>query len=96
MRGDRADHVLGELEPLELGQRVARMARVKIRIALVVEVVEHPDHPPALRVLAELLGVGAHAGLDGEHVPPQALGLRPLAEQRPGLVARHGQRHASR
>ena len=96
VRGDRADHVLGELEPLELGQRVARVAGVKIRIALVVEVVEHPDHAPALGVLAELLRVGAHARLDGEHVAAQALGRRPLAEQRPGLVTRHGQRHATR
>ena len=29
--------------------------------------------------------VGAHAGLDGEHVAAQRLGRRPLAEQGPGL-----------
>ena len=33
--------------------------------------------------------VRAHRGLDGEHVLAQRVGLGPLAEQLPGLVARH-------
>ena len=49
--------------------------------------------PQRSSILAELLRVGAHAGLDGEHVPAQALRRRPLAEQRPGFVTRHGQGH---
>ena len=93
VRGDRAHHVLREPEPLELGEGVARMAGVKIRIALVVEVVEHSHEPPALLILAELSRVRAHAGLDGEHVAAQALRRRPIAEQRPGFITRHGQRH---
>ena len=96
MGRDGAHHVLRELEPLELGQRVTGMARVQVRIALVVEVVQHPDHAPALGILAELLRVRAHAGLDRKHVTAQAFGLRPLAEKGPGFVTRHGQGHGTR
>jgi hypothetical protein len=42
-------------------------------MALVIEVVEDPDDRPELLVLAEAPGVGAHRGLDGEHVPTQGL-----------------------
>ena len=46
-----------------------------------------------LLVLAEAAGVGAHRGLDRQHVPAQRLGLRPGAEQVPGLIARKRLRH---
>src|SRR3954465_3117108 len=92
-RGDGADHVVGEPEPLELRERVAGMAGVKIRIALVVEVVQHPDEAPALLVLAELARVRAHARLHGRHMASQALRRCPLAEELPRLVTRHGQGH---
>jgi hypothetical protein len=44
---------------------------LEIRIALVVEIVKHPDEPPQLLVLAEAARVGTHRGLHGEHVPAQ-------------------------
>src|SRR3954463_2765841 len=69
------------------------MAGVKIRIALVVEVVQHPDEAPALLVGAELARVRAHARLHGQHMASQALRRCPLAEELPRLVTRHGQGH---
>ena len=49
-----------------------------------------PDEAPELLVLAEPARVGAHRGLDGQHVLAQGLGLGPVAEEGPGLVARKG------
>src|SRR5215472_18994102 len=56
------------------------------RAALVVPVVDQPQHGPALLVLAEAPGVGAHRGLNAAHVPPERLALRPVHDQLPGLV----------
>ena len=52
-----------------------------------------PDEAPQLLVLAESPRVGAHRGLDRQHVPAQGLGLRPRTEKVPGLIARKGLRH---
>src|SRR5215211_5398799 len=60
------------------------------RVLLVVHVVQEPGYTPLLLVLAELSGVGAHGGLDGEHVLAKGVALRPLAQQLPGLFAVHG------
>ena len=66
---------------------------MQVRVALVVEVVEHPDEAPVLLVVAEAWGVGAHRRLDGEHVLAQGRGLGPLAEEGPGFFARKRLRH---
>ena len=48
----------------------------RVREALVVEVVDESRESPLLDVLPELRRVGAHRGLDGEHVLPQRLARR--------------------
>ena len=87
MAGDGVDDLLGIAALLELLERVARMARVEVGIALVVEVVDEPGDRVELLVLAEALRVGAHRRLDAERVLAQGLGLGPLAEKLPGLVS---------
>ena len=62
-------------------------------MALVVEVVQQARDAPQLLVLAEAAGVGAHRGLDGQHVLAQRRRFRPLAEEGPGLRARKLERH---
>ncbi len=69
-----------------------RMVR-RPRVHLVVEVVQHPGDAPPLDVLAVALGVRAHRGLHGPGVLAQAIALRELGEQRPGL--RRGSRARS-
>ena len=49
-----------------------------------------PTRPHSSSSSPNLRRVGAHRGLDGEHVPAQGLRRRPLAEQVPGLLARSG------
>src|SRR5262245_7664237 len=60
----------------------------RARVHLVVEVVEHTGHAPRLDVLVVAGGVGPHRGLDGAGVLAEAVALRELGEDRPGLVAR--------
>ena len=83
----------GGAAALELGQRRARVAGLRVGMALVVEVVQQPGDAPELLVGAELAGVGAHRGLDGEAVAAQRLRLAPTRQQGPGLVARKGRGH---
>ena len=47
--------------------------------AVVVEIVDEADDRPFFFVLAELAGVGAHAGLDGERVFTQIFRLGELS-----------------
>jgi hypothetical protein len=58
-----------------------------IREALVVEVVQQRDGAPVVFVLAELPRIAAHGRFDAEHVFPEALALRVLGYERPGLVS---------
>ena len=60
------------------------------RPALVVEVVQQRGDAPAFLVLAELLRVAAHGGLDGQRVLQQAVALRVLGQEGPGIVSIHG------
>jgi hypothetical protein len=53
-----------------------------VRKTLIVEVVDQPGQSPALRILAELLGVGAHGDLDREHVLAEGFAGRVLVHQR--------------
>ena len=93
VRGDRA-HELGRVAArLELLQRDPRMAGLEVGMALVVEVVQQPGDAPQLLVLAEAPRVGAHGGLDGQHVLAKRRRLGPLAEEGPGLRARKLERH---
>src|SRR3954452_20165389 len=59
---------------------------VHVRMLLIVEVVQDPGRGPELLVASVVGRVGDHAGLDAEDVLAQRLGLRPLAEEAPGLV----------
>ena len=92
--GDRVDQLLRVALLLEQLQRLARVAGLEVGVALVVEVVEDPGGGPQLLVLAALARVGAHRGLDAQHVLAQRVGLGPLAEQLPGLVAGRAARAA--
>ncbi len=85
MRSDRADQLRRVTARLELADRVTRVSIAEIRIALVVEVVEQAGQPPELDVAVEPRGVGAHRGLDGQHVPAQRIRLSPFAKEVPGL-----------
>ena len=64
--------------------------RGRVRVvgpALVVEVVDEAREPPALRILAEAHGVGAHRRLHGEHVLPQGIAGGVLVHERERVVA---------
>src|SRR5581483_8190051 len=89
VRQDRPDRPLGI--PL-LAQDRGALVRViaERRPAFVVEVVEQRRDAPFLFVLAELARVAADRRLHGERVLQQALALRVLVQQRPGIVAIHG------
>ena len=87
VREDRARHPLGialRLQDLDAAKRMVLL----VGIALVVEVVQQRDDAPVVFVLAELPRVAAHRGFDRQHVLPQALALRVLGHQRPGVVSR--------
>src|SRR5262249_46130732 len=89
-------HQLGRIAArLQFADRVAGMPVTKIRVALIVEVVEQPCQPPELRIAAEPRGVSAHRGLDREHVSAQRVGLGPLTKEVPGLGARKTRFHGS-
>ena len=91
--GDRVDQLRRVAALLEQRQRHPRVAGLQVRVLLVVEVVEDAGRRPELLVLAVAPGVGDHRRFDPEHVPPQRLGLGPLAEELPGFVAaRRGHR----
>ena len=91
MAGDGVDQLL---RPVELGEQPQRRARVavlgvvEVGVALVVEVVDEAGDAPELLVAAAVAGVGAHRGLDPQHVLAKRLGFDPLAEQVPGLFSR--------
>src|SRR5262249_18562773 len=54
-------------------------------IFFIIEIVQQAGDAPLVFVLAELAGVGAHTGLNGQHVLAQALRLGVFAKQAPGL-----------
>src|SRR5256885_7642950 len=87
--GYRVDQLIRVAELAQLLQGNPRVAGVEVRIALVVEIVEDAGGGPQFLVLAPLARVGDHRRLHAEHVLAQRVRLRPRAEQRPGLVARH-------
>ena len=72
---DRLENVLGPPEAAEVPDPFAGMLLIGglggVGVALVVEVVQQAGQAPALLVLAEVSRVGAHRGLDGEHVLPE-------------------------
>ena len=83
MTGDGADNVGRIVARFELLQRVARVAGVRVRIALVIEVMDETGDGPFLLVLSVPLGVGAHRRLDPEHMLSERVGLDPLAHKVP-------------
>ena len=54
---------------------------------LPVEVVQQASEPPGLHVLAEFLGVEAHAGLHRQHVPDQVFILDIFTDKGKGFVS---------
>ena len=79
------DHPVGvalRLQNLAAAERVILGARP----SLVVEVVQQRDDAPLVLVCAELARIAADSGFDGKRVLQQALTLRVLGEQRPGIV----------
>ena len=88
VRCDRANQLRRVAEPLELGHRHARMACVRIGIALVVEVVKEAAQPPQLLVAAALARLGAHRRLHGQAVSPQRVRPHPLPQQCQSMIAR--------
>ena len=71
MRGDRADQLGRVAAGLELLQGDPGVSGLQVRVPLVVEIVQQTGDPPQLLVLAEAPRVGAHGGLDGQHVLAQ-------------------------
>jgi hypothetical protein len=49
-------------------------------MALIIEIVHETSQPPPVGILAEAPGVGAHGGLDGEHVLSERLARRVLVD----------------
>ena len=85
--GDCLDHLLRVAALLHLLDRVAGVARVEVRVTLVIEVMDEARDRVGLLVLAPLAGVGAHGRLDAEQVLAQRLGLDPLGDQLPCIVS---------
>ena len=54
----------------------------RVRVALVVEVVDETGEAPTFRIFAEMLGVRTHGGFDGQHVLPERIARRELFHQR--------------
>src|ERR1035437_5173959 len=64
------------------------MAGLEGGMGLVIEGVQQSGQPPQLGIAVKPGRVGAHGGLDGEHMPPQRVTFRPFAKKVPGLLAR--------
>src|SRR5918992_4384585 len=92
MAGHGVDQLLRIAALLEQLERLARMAGLEVRVALVVEVVQQPGDRVELLVLAPLARIGAHSGLDAQQVLSQRVALDPFLHQLPGLFTRG--RHA--
>ena len=89
---DRLHDVVAIALAPELVRATERMVR---RVALVVEVVQEARRAPDLELVAgdpvPVLAVPGDRGLDRQAVAAQRVGLRPLAQEVPGVVARrHG------
>jgi hypothetical protein len=85
--GHRVDHFLRVPALPQLLQRDPRVPRVEVGIPLVVEIVDDARDRPQLLVLAVLARVGPHRRLHAQGVLAKRVGLGPLAEQLPGVVA---------
>src|SRR5262245_18082617 len=82
--GEDGVHDLGPSAASEENLRPLHGMMRRLRMHLVVEVMEHARHAPAFRVLAVAPGVGAHGGLHGQGVLPETVGLGELGEEGPG------------
>jgi len=91
---DPLDKLLGVAAAAEL---LGALDGVRLRVALVIEVVEQAGAAPGLELLARdpepVLAVPRHRRLDSEAVAPQGVRCRPLGEEGPGIGA---SRHAPR
>jgi hypothetical protein len=61
---------------------------LRIRIALVIEIMQQRDDTPVVLVFAELTRVAAHGRLDRQHVLAQAIASRVLGHQRVRIRSR--------
>src|SRR5579864_4623186 len=73
-------------QQLDSHERVAGLLR---RVLLVIDVVQQADEAPSVLIFAELPGVGAHDGLDRQHMFLQIDRARLSDQERPSLVSRH-------
>src|SRR5262245_8839255 len=92
MTEDGLEDVLG---PASLAQQAHTRRRVfvgrrmrGVRKALVVEVVDETRQPPTCRILAEMLGVGAHRGFYRQHVLAKGVARGVLVHQSERVRAR--------
>ena len=60
---------------------------LRVRVPLVVEVVEQRNETPVILVLAVQACVSTHRSFDGEHVLAQALARSPFGYERPGIFS---------
>src|SRR5712691_1870220 len=88
VRQDGVDDPLRDAPRQEDLGTLQRMVR-RARMHLVVEVVEYAGPTPRVQILAVPASVGAHGGFDGAGVFAEAVALRELGENRPGVVARN-------
>ena len=93
MPQDGAQHRFGNpLGPQEVyapGGMPVRGGVLRVGEFFVIKIVQQAHEAPGLRVFAELGGIGAHRGLDREHVLPQRRGLRVVLHQGQGFVTIH-------
>ena len=85
---DGAADILGVAALFQDFAALDRVVR-RVRIHLVVEVVDQRHHAPLLLILTKLTRVGPHARLNGQGVLPQVLALGALAQQFPGRLTIH-------
>src|SRR5690348_7766605 len=60
-----------------------------LRIELIVKVVDQSHYGPFFFIFAEFSGVGSHASLNGQTMPPQALAPGVFTQKIPCLIAVH-------
>src|SRR5215470_1187525 len=89
--GVRKDGTRHPLRISALAENLAAAERMVLwrRPALVIEIVKQPDNAPLVLVLAEGPRVAAKGGFDTHRVLQQAVALRVLVQQSPGIVSIH-------
>jgi len=82
---DGIDDVLRITSPLQNTRSHPGMI-LRVRILLIVEIMQKPDHPPPLLILSKFAGIGAHGRFHGQGMLDQSLPLGVLRQQIPGVL----------